>query len=162
VREIVDFGKWINLSSAATFVAGQSDRIIMGLLLPAATFGQYAIARVLIDASQGLFERVNTALGLPVFREVLKENRYELGQKYYRYRLPFDVSAPLLAGILFAAGPLIAFVLFDERYAGAGEMVSILGLGLVIFPTLLVGVAFTAGGEPHVSALIAIIHAGSL
>ena len=102
VREIVRFGKWINVSSAATFIAGQSDRIVMGLLFPASVFGQYAIARLLIDTSQGLFERVNSTLGLPVLSEISRRGRHEIKEKYYRYRLAFDASAPLLGGMLFS------------------------------------------------------------
>jgi O-antigen/teichoic acid export membrane protein len=161
VREIVHFGKWINVSSAATFIAGQSDRIIMGLLFPSSAFGLYAIARQVIDTSQGLFERLNAALGLPLLSEISRKSPHEIREKYYLYRRPFD-SAPLVGGFLFSAGPQIISLLFDERYVGAGQMVSILGIDLLVFPTLLIGVAFTASGVPQMGALISGIQASSL
>src|SRR5262245_39696010 len=58
-REIVQFGKWITVSSIGTFVSAQSDVVILGLLLPGSVLGTYVIAKLLIDAVEGLLERLN-------------------------------------------------------------------------------------------------------
>src|SRR5207247_4307439 len=54
IQEIVHFGKWVTVSSVATFVGSQSDVILFGLLFPSPFVGIYFIARALIDAVEGL------------------------------------------------------------------------------------------------------------
>jgi O-antigen/teichoic acid export membrane protein len=162
VREIVSFGKWINVSSIASFFGGQSDRVVLGILLPGSTFGLYAIAKTLIEVPQGLLERLNASLALPILSEVIRKDQRELKDKYYKFRLPFDLAAPLLAGILASTGSLIVSILFDQRYADAGQMVQILAVSFVVYPALLVGSAFTANGEPYVGAIVSIVQAASL
>jgi O-antigen/teichoic acid export membrane protein len=161
-REIVHFGKWINVSSLATFVAGQSDRLILGLLLPSSVFGLYAIARTLIDTAQGVFERLNSTLALPALSAVARRARSELKSRYYRLRVPFDLSLPLISGCLVSAGSLVVHILFDERYAEVGPIVQILAIGLLVFPSLIISSAFTANGEPHIGAIVSVVQAISL
>ena len=162
VREIVGFGKWTNLSSIATFLGSQSDRLILGVLLPGPVFGLYAIARTLIETAYGVFERLNATLALPVLSEVVRRNPGHLKNLYYRFRLPFDLTAPLLGGALAVLGAFIVSVLFDARYAGVGPMVQILAVGLVLYPSLIIGSAFTANGEPRVPALVSVVQAITL
>ena len=162
VRAIVRFGKWTNLSSIATFLGGQSDRIILGLLLPSSIFGIYAIARMLIETAHGAFERLNATLALPILSEVVRKNTSHLKNKYYRFRLPFDLSAPFLGGLLTMLGSLIVNCLFDRRYADVGPMVQILAVGLMFYPSLIIGSAFTANGEPRVPAAVSVIQAITL
>ena len=50
LKEIVNFGKWISVSSFATFISSYSDIIILGLLLPSPLLGIYYIAKTLRDA----------------------------------------------------------------------------------------------------------------
>lgn len=161
VREIVHFGKWINVSSVAAFIGGQSDRLILGFLLPSSLFGVYAIAKLLIETSQAVFDRLSSTLTLPVLSEVIRRDHRDLQDRFYRFRFPFDCSAPLLGGILLVAGSLIVGVLFDKRYSDAGLMVQILGVGFLIYPSLLIRPVFTANGEPHVAAIVSVIQAAA-
>lgn len=162
VREIVHFGKWVNVSSIASFLGGQSDRFILGLLVPASEFGLYAIARTLIDTSQAVFEQLNNNLAFPALSEVIRRGEGGLKNKYYRLRLPFDCVAPFLGGVLTVAGSLVVSILFDKRYAHAGEMVQLLAIWLPIYPSLLIGTAFTSNGEPYVGAAVTIIQSLAL
>lgn len=162
VREIMHFGKWINAASVATFVGTQSDRIVLGLLLPASVFGVYAIAKTLTEAAQTLFDRLSAALTLPVLGEVIRRDKRDLKDRYYRFRLPFDCSAPLLGGFLVITGSLIANVLYDARYADAGPLLQIMGISFPIYTLFVIGPVFTANGEPRVAALVSIIRAVAL
>jgi O-antigen/teichoic acid export membrane protein len=162
VREILGFGKWINVASVATFLSGQSDRLLLGILLPGSTFGLYTIAKTLTETSNSLFDRLHTAITLPVLSEVVRKNPCELKRKYYQFRLPFDLSVPLVGGLLVATGPLIVQILFDQRYHEAGKMVQFLAVALAMFPVQMIGSAFTASGEPYVGAIVSIVRAASL
>ena len=162
VKEIVHFGKWINLSSFATFVGSQSDILIMGLLLTTPMLGIYYIAKTISDAIEFLLERLNSTMTLPVFGEIIRTNPENLKDRYYRFRLPIELVAAGAAGFLFAAGELIINSLYDQRYSEAGLMLKILSFGLLIYPFQLIRSAFTAVGRANVVAWLSVLQAASL
>lgn len=162
IKEIVQFGKWINLSSFATFISSQSDMIVLGLLLPGPTLGIYYIAKSLSDAVEALLERLNSNMTLPVLSQVLRSNPENLKDRYYRFRLPIEMVAVGSAGFLFAAGASIVHVLYDQRYSEAGPMLEILSFGLLIYPFQLIRGAFIAVGKTDVVAWTSILQAVSL
>ena len=160
--EIVRFGKWIAVSSFATFVSQQSDIIVLGLLVPSSSLGIYSIAKVLVGAAEGLLERVNNSLALPVLGEVIRRDSRDLRERYYRFRLPIELGATLVSGFLFTTGIFIVNFLYDPRYAQAGPMLQILAIGLAIYPFLIIRSAFAATGETHIFAGITVLLSVSL
>lgn len=162
IKEIIAFGKWINLSSLATFFGSQSNVIILGLLLSAPTLGIYSIAKTLSDAVEGFLERLNSTMTLPILGQVLRDNPDNLKDRYYRFRYPIELVAAGAAGFLFAAGTFVVNALYDSRYSEAGLMLQILSFGLLIYPLQLIRSAFTAVGKANVVAWISILQAVSL
>lgn len=160
--EFIQLGKWISLSSAATFISGQGDRLFIGLFLSGSVLGLYSVAKVPLEALTGLFEKLNSSVGAPVLGEVVRNDQARLRDKYYRFRLPFDLSAPFLGGFVLASGALLIHGLYDARYAQAGLMLQLLALGLVLYPSSLVTSAFSLVGSPHLAALISAVQAVAL
>jgi O-antigen/teichoic acid export membrane protein len=161
-REIVHFGKWITVSSIASFFASQCDIVILGMLLSGSALGVYSIAKTLIGAAHGFVERINSSLALSVLGEVLRESPSELKRKYYRFRLPIDALSALGGGMIFATGPQIVGALYDPRYSQAGAMLQLLAIALAIYPLQLIRSAFTAIGQTYVVAAVSVIEATSL
>ena len=161
-KEFIHFGRWITISSIATFVASQSDVILFGLLFPSTFVGVYFIARTLVDAAEGLLEKINGSLTLPVLSEVIRQDPQNLRNRYYRFRLPIEIFALSCGGFLFVAGGRIISILYDARYAEAGPILELLGLGLAIYPIQVIRSAFTAIGETYVAAIVSIVQAISL
>jgi O-antigen/teichoic acid export membrane protein len=161
-QKIVRFGRWIMVSSVATFISQQFDVILLGILAPASTLGLYSIAKLLATIGEGFLDRLNGALALPVFGEVIRKDPSVLRDRYYRFRLPMELAAGLLSGGLFAAGGFIVHFLYDTRYGQAGMMLQILALGTVTYPLSIIASAFTATGDTHISAVAAISKAASL
>jgi O-antigen/teichoic acid export membrane protein len=162
LHEIVQFGKWIAVSSAASFITQQTDVILLGLLMPAPMLGVYSIAKQLVGAGEGLLDRLNMSLTLPVLSEVLRKDPSNLRDRYYRFRLPIELAAGLLGGGLFASGYFIVNFLYDARYAQAGVMLAILALGTALYPFMIVRSAFTATGDTFTVAAVSILQAVSL
>jgi O-antigen/teichoic acid export membrane protein len=161
-HEIVQFGKWITVSSIASFFGSQSDVVILGLLLPSSGLGIYSIAKSLAGTAEGLLERINGSLTLSVLGEVLRNNPLELKNRYYRFRLPIEAVSALCGGMIFAMAPQIVGILYDNRYTAAGPMLRLLALGLAIYPFQLIRSAFTAIGQTYTVAAVSIIQAASL
>jgi len=162
IREMTHFGKWITVSSTASFVVSQSDVILFGLLLPSSFLGIYFLAKTLIGTVEGLLERLNGALTLPVLGEVIRTNPANLRDRYYRFRLPIDLAAAACGGFVFMTGSQIISILYDARYAEAGPMLRLFALGLAIYPFQIIRSAFMAVGNTRTIAAVTVIQAGSL
>jgi O-antigen/teichoic acid export membrane protein len=160
-QEIIRFGKWIAVSTIGTFVSQQSDVIILGILLPGPIFGVYVIAKMLVDTVEGLLERVNSSLALPILSEAARK-QHDIRDQYYRFRLPIELAAASFSGVLFASGDFVVHLLYDPRYAEAGLMVQLLAIGLAVYPLFLIRSAFTVVGDTHIVAGVSVLQAASM
>ena len=125
-REIIHFGKWIAVSSIASFFASQFGTVILRTLLSSSVLGVYSIASALVGAAPRFRRRRSiVALALSVLGEVLRESPTELRRKYYRFRFPIDALSATIGGLLFATAPQIVGRLYDSRYSLAGPMLQI-------------------------------------
>lgn len=162
VSEIVSFGKWINVSSFATFIGTQSDFIILGILLPGSMLGLYYVAKTLKDAIENLLERLNGMMALPVLGEVARNEPANVSDRYYRFRFPIEMTSAVSGGFLLTAADLIIHFLYDSRYHDADQMLRVLSVSLILYPFLVIRGAFAAIGEAHVIAWISVLQAVSL
>jgi len=162
IDEILHFGKWITVSSIASFITSQSDVIVLGLLLPSSSLGIYFIAKMLVGTVEGLLERLQSSLSLPIFGEVLRRDPRNFRNRYYRFRLPLDLAAGFCSGFIFIAGSLIVSLLYDTRYTNAGPMLQTLAIGIALYPLQFIRSAFTAIGKTYIPASVAIVEAVSL
>lgn len=127
-QAVFHFGKWIFLSTALTFVAGQSDRLIFAKLVPLDMLGRYSMAAMIAILPLTLFGRIASHVVFPVYSAVIREGR-DLAPVFMRLRASFLSTAGLICAILVAAGPSIIEVMYDERYHEAGWMLQYLTLG---------------------------------
>jgi O-antigen/teichoic acid export membrane protein len=160
--EMMHFGKWIAVSSTASFFISQADILLFGIAFPGAFLGVYSLAKTLIDTAEGLLERLNSVLTLPVFSEVLRRDPTTFREKYYRFRFPTDLVAAATAGFVFVTADLIVGVLYDARYTEAGPILRILAVGLALYPFTLIRSAFTATGNTRLVAATTVVQASAL
>ncbi|MBV4542072.1 MULTISPECIES: oligosaccharide flippase family protein [Pseudomonas] len=131
LREIVNYGRWVFLSSAVGVLAMQGDRIWFGGSMTVAQLGVYSIAVGILAAFQLSLQRLAGAVALPAFSEAARTGDMDrLRHLYFRFRLIFDVLTLFTCGFLFTASPLIIHWLYDARYQEAGQMMAILSLSL--------------------------------
>ena len=125
-REIYDYGRWIQRSSALCFVCSQADRFLIAHFVSMAVLGVYNFALLLADAVSAAVVRVTHGVLFPVFSQIHREQPERLMPAYYRVRLRADVVTMLPMGILAALGQVVVNLLFDARYAEAGWMLQLL------------------------------------
>lgn len=130
-REVIDFGKWIMLSSILGFLLMSGDRIILGGLVSPDTLGLYAIAFSLISVLHQTSSRLMSGVVFPALSEVSRERPESLSRVYYKLKIPLDIVFLLASGLLFILAPLVVNVLFDSRYSGSGQILQILSITLV-------------------------------
>lgn len=130
-REIIGFGKWIFLSSIIGFAAANGEKILLGGMLPAASFGIFSIAALLLAAITGLVGNLNAHLVFPGLSEALRVSFKDAMRVYTKVQQLADGILGFIAGATFMAGGWVVYFLYDLRYAKAGWMLEILGLGLL-------------------------------
>ena len=160
--EILGFGKWIFVSSILGFFAGSGDRLLLGGLVSSTTLGLYSIAFLIMSACQNALVRLVAQVGLPALSEVAREDQRRLKKVYYRFRMPVDAVALLLAGFLFVSGSSIVKLLFDPRYSGAGPILQILALFLVFVRYEVAHQCYYAVGRPKLATAVTLIDASAL
>jgi len=161
-NEIFHFGKWIFLTSILGFFASSLDRILLGALIDSKMLGLYSIAFLLVSAFLQTLQKIFGNVAFPAFSEVVRERPHDLVNVYYKFRLPVDVFALLLFGILFSSGDLLVSILYDERYLPAGNMLEVLSISVFAIRFSLAGQCFLALGKPKLLMLLLAIKVGFL
>ncbi len=162
LRELIDFGKWIFVSSAVYVLAINGDRLLLGGLVDAHILGLYAIAVLIVGAIDSGLNKLFSTVSLPALSEIARNDPARLREVYYKLRVPGDLLLLFLAGLLFAAGQLVIDLLYDPRYSAVGGTLQILALSLF---TVRYGVAhqiYLAVGKPQYLAVINVVRFVSL
>jgi O-antigen/teichoic acid export membrane protein len=137
-REILDFGKWIFLSSGLTFVAGYLDRMLLGHLVGMALLGIYGLARNLSILFESVVDRLSEDIIFPALSEVVRKSRERLRSIYYRARLMLDLMFLPASGVLVMVGGGLVRLMYDDRYHAAGWMFQLLivraAIGTILAP----------------------------
>lgn len=131
LKDIIGFGKWIFLSSIIGFAAANGEKLILGGTLAADAFGVFSIASLLLAAIVGLVGNLNAHLVFPSLSEALRQGDEAAHRVYARVQQVADVILGVIAGTTFMMGSWVVNLLYDNRYANAGWMLEMLGLGLV-------------------------------
>jgi O-antigen/teichoic acid export membrane protein len=135
LKELFSFGKWIFISTAITFLAMQSDRLILGRLFPIEILGIYTIAFTFSDIPIEVINRINGSVVFPLVSQLSDLSRQELRRKIIEQRKFVLIIGITLVVLLTCFGDLLVLNLYDERYKEAAWMLQILALG--VWPNLL-------------------------
>ncbi|UZD91693.1 oligosaccharide flippase family protein [Cognatishimia activa] len=119
-KELINFGKWVFLSTAAGFFISQGDKIILGKYLSISTLGIYNIGFFLAGFPLLLGGTVTRRILIPLYRERPPKESRENFLKLRKMR--FALSAALLGalGVLAMLSGWLIDVLYDPRYIAAG------------------------------------------
>jgi O-antigen/teichoic acid export membrane protein len=161
-RELISFGKWIFVSSAAGVLAANGDRLLLGGFVDAHLLGLYAIAALIIGAVERTLNRLFISVSLPALSEIARNDPARLREVYYRLRMPGDLLLLFLMGLLFEAGQLLIDLLYDSRYSAAGGMLQVLALSLFSVRYEVARQLYLALGLPHYGTIISLVRLVSL
>ncbi len=152
--EISGFGIWILISSGATVLSNNIDRILFGVLVPASTMGLYSIALALATMVETLGWKIFGEVLMPALSEAARVGKAEFQKKLFMMRLPLDVLFLLGSGALFALAPSIIRLLYDQRYQDAGHILQVLSVSLLFTRYGAANIAYIALGKPELHACV--------
>jgi O-antigen/teichoic acid export membrane protein len=129
IHEIVQFGRWILLSTIFAFLAAQGDRLVLGKLVSLENLGIYSIAFMLSQTVVMAVQAVSSKILLPFYSRLMNETQGEMRAKIKSLRTGILAVSIIPICILTLAGDNIIDLLYDDRYKPAGWMLQILSLG---------------------------------
>lgn len=135
VHDIFSMGRWIFLSTALTFVAEQSDRLILGRMFSLEMLGVYGLALMLSDVPRSITLTLSSQVIFPAISKFSDLPRHELRSKILHNRRLLLLALTVAMGLLISFGDQVIRLLYDSRYQDAAWMLPILAIG--IWPRLI-------------------------
>lgn len=153
-KELFSFGKWIFVSTAAMYLAGQADRMILGKLLSFSLLGVYTIALTLAALPKQIIARLSQSIIFPLATHYSKKPRDEFKKVIIKKRWGVLFGFAFFISVVTCFGDWVVLFLYDDRYVGAASMLPLLALGtwpLVLSSTL--DSCLLAIGKAHYKAV---------
>lgn len=123
---LLRFGRWVFVSTLFTFLAGQSDRLVFGKMIPLALLGIYGIAQTLAMFPTQAAQRLGSSVLFPAYSRLAGTDDFR--HVFGRMRLPVLVSSGAVASGAIACGPFLIRSLYDSRYQAAGWILQYLSV----------------------------------
>jgi O-antigen/teichoic acid export membrane protein len=134
LRSLLTFGRWILIGTAITFLANQSDRLILPKLLPKAiafqVLGVYGIAFALSDLPRQIINMFSSKVGFPFIARFAHEPRPKFRKLLLKYRMMVLAVGAVLLTFTICVGDVFILHVYKKPYHGAAWMIAIFGLGL--------------------------------
>ncbi len=131
VREIFGFGQFIFLSTLAGFIINQGDRAILGAFVSMADLGIYNIGFFLGTVTLNLTRSVGNKVVFPLYRMRPPMQSKMNRQKIFRTRRMLSLATIGVSAVLAFGGPYLTDIMYDQRYALAGPIVTLFSLAIV-------------------------------
>ena len=130
-RRLVRFGRWIFLSTVLTYLAGHSDRMILGASMTAAALGVYNIAAFLGHAVQDGLSSISGRVLFPLYARLAELDPGSLRGRLRRARAQLLVLALPPVCVLVAFGAEVLRLLYDARYQDGAWVLQVLAAGSI-------------------------------
>lgn len=126
--EILTFGGWILLATAAAFMVTPGLVLIQGALVSITVLGFITLANTLAWAMGELVSLIMAKVLFPAMAEIARERPEELRAKVHKVLTVVYVGLlPLFLLLALIAQPLID-ILYDDRYAFVGDFLAIMAI----------------------------------
>lgn len=126
--ELLTFGGWILLATAAAFMVTPGLVLIQGALVSITVLGFITLANTLAWAMGELVGLVLAKVLFPAMAEIARERPDELRAKVYKVLTIVYVGLlPLFLVLALVAQPLIT-LLYDDRYTVVGDFLAIMSI----------------------------------
>ena len=127
-KSLVHFGRWIFLSTVATYLGGEGLKLLQGGLITPTEFGQLAIAYTIAGIPGELVSKLSGLLGLPALAETYRKDSRKAFFVLHALRTrTLCIATILFAAVMVSAQQAIQ-LLYDNRYHAAGELLVALTL----------------------------------
>jgi O-antigen/teichoic acid export membrane protein len=131
-RDLLHFGGWISLSTAAYFLSGQGERLILGKFITLAELGCFSLAVMIVSMPGGGISQLVNQIFLPVLSQSVRTSEASAIKDFQRARRIFALLGVISASGFLALGRPFVTLLLPSKYAMAGWMVQVLGVKVAL------------------------------
>lgn len=131
-KQIFRFGKWIFWSTIFTFFSGQGVRMIEGRFVTTEILAMIAIAGTIAWIFGELIERFMSNVLFPTLSRIHREEPHRFASILIKLRTRIMFATVPLFGIVSLLSVFIINLLYDARYAFAGQVLSVLAINSAI------------------------------
>ena len=152
-RSLYEFGRWIFVSTAFTFLATQSDRLILGKLVSVDELGFYSIAASLAAVPLQLVQQLGGRVFFPVVATAMRQADHDpTSIRTNRTNLLLAMMPLMALGV--AMSPALVRIMYRANFHPVGMLASYLCIGAwLTIVTTSYGVVLGAGGRPKYLSL---------
>lgn len=126
--ELVNFGKWIFLSTACGFLVNHADRAILGKFITLEMLGIYSIGLIMAGLPLLLGRPLASKIIFPLYKQRPPWESAENQRKIFRMRWWLTGALLTISAVLAVSGDLLIRFLYDSRYALAGPILVLMTL----------------------------------
>ncbi|TNF22697.1 MAG: polysaccharide biosynthesis protein [Rhodobacteraceae bacterium] len=160
-QELINFGKWIFLSTLMGFLFHQGDKMILGRFLPIDLFGIYNIGFFLASFPLLLGYMITRKVLIPIYRETPPGADPANFAKLRRMRVLVSTALLSLQAVFAASGVWLVDLLYDDRYALAGPVAVVIAMAQIpVIVALTYDQAAVAAGDSRRFFLLQAARAG--
>lgn len=130
LKHAVGFGKFVLLGEAGSYVISTGDNVVVGRLLGAAPLGLYALAYSLASAPVLVLIGAVGKVLFPAYVAITENDRERVRKVFTTVFTLISLAFVVIASAVFLLADEIVSVLFGPNWAGAGDVLRILVIGL--------------------------------
>lgn len=147
-KEYFHFGKWIFLSSLMGFLSVYGDQAFVAAWSDASYLALYSLSFFVIAIVRQFLSKFSNEVALARLSDIHRSGE-SIKIDYYALRKRFDFFVLFVSGALFVSGDLIIEILYDDRYSGAGGILSIMSLSLIFDRYVFLNTILMTIGRPR-------------
>jgi O-antigen/teichoic acid export membrane protein len=130
VQALLGFGRWILVGTILTYLANQSDRLILPKLTSLAVLGVYGIAFSLSDLPRQIIQMFSSKVGFPFIARFAHQPRPRFRKVVLKYRMMVLAVGAILLTFVICIGDIFILHVYKQPFHAAAWMIAIFGLGL--------------------------------
>jgi O-antigen/teichoic acid export membrane protein len=127
LSKLMGFGKWVFVRTLCSFLADQTDRLVVGKVASLAILGLYQVSHQLSWMPVTLLYTICGQLVFAIYSRQLQSGQ-GIAPALRRIHPLLIGFAGVTATGLFVCGPTLIACLYGDRYAGSGWMVSLMAV----------------------------------
>ena len=129
VKTLFGFGQWVFVSSLVTFLAGEGNKLLIGIMLDMHQLAFYTLASTMNLVFIQAIQQVASKVLFPSYAEIVRNRPEQLSAALAKSRLAIILPGWLVALFFVFLGDEVMKLLYDARYAESGGMLQILAMG---------------------------------
>jgi O-antigen/teichoic acid export membrane protein len=126
--QIMQFGKWIFISSFIWFLSSNYDRLYLASTIPLAVLGVYGIARNISELVSSFFALFGHSVIFPFIASHSEVPRTDLRNQLAGMRMKFLLQAAVGLSFFVVIADLVVRLVYDQRYHAASWMLPVLAI----------------------------------